>query len=155
VNLPSLKGMTKINPFMYANAAARHAVIVVVAGQTGANAGFNFDGYYKGSATFTVPAHWNIDIEYQNKAALPHSLAITTTHTSPPALEPFGFAPVLSHNAFAGEVGGNWQLLGFNSNHAGKFYFSCLVPGHLASGMWDNLVVSNSATMPSIATSGA
>ncbi|MDB5058490.1 MAG: putative pyrrolo-quinoline quinone [Chloroflexi bacterium] len=154
VNLPSLKGMTKINPFMYANAAARHAVIIVAAGQTGANAGFNFDGYFNGSATFTVPAHWNIDIEYQNKAALPHSLAITTTHTTPPSLEPFGFAPVLSHNAFAGEIGGNWQLLGFNSNHAGKFYFSCLVPGHLASGMWDNFVISNSATMPSIATSG-
>jgi uncharacterized cupredoxin-like copper-binding protein len=37
---------------------------------------------------------------------------------------------------------------------AGHFYLSCLVPGHLASGMWDNFIVSPTATTPSFTVAG-
>ncbi|MGH2387869.1 MAG: sulfocyanin-like copper-binding protein, partial [Chloroflexota bacterium] len=36
--------------------------------------------------------------------------------------------------------------------HAGSFYLDCLVPGHLASGMWDNFVISATATTASMTT---
>jgi hypothetical protein len=43
--LPSLKGLTRINPWMYVNAAKQHVVIKVVAAATPNNSGFNFNGY--------------------------------------------------------------------------------------------------------------
>ena len=45
-----------------------------------------------------------------------------------------------------------YTLIGFDADHAGKFYLICDVPGHLASGMWDNFVVSSTATTASITT---
>jgi len=154
VSLPSLKGYTQVNRFMWANAAAHHVVVQVIAAQTSANAGFNFDGYYNGAATFTVPAHWSVDLEFKNLAALPHSAAITAGHTVPAALVTFGFAPALTPNAAVGTVSKAWQLVGFTADHAGKFSLSCLVPGHLPSGMWDWFEISSTATMPSLSTTG-
>jgi len=155
VNLPSLRGYTKIGKWMYSSAQNHHVIIQTIAAATGANAGFNFDGYDKGQATFTVPTGWSVDLEYANLAALPHSVGITSNTTGKPKLETFGFAPVLSRNAFAGNVGKDTQLLGFRADHSGTFYIVCLVPGHLQSGMWDKFVVSPTAKMPSLATSGA
>ncbi|HXT38120.1 MAG TPA: sulfocyanin-like copper-binding protein, partial [Chloroflexota bacterium] len=100
--------------------------------------------------TFTVPLHWSVDIEFKNLAVLPHSLAIADGHTAPAKLETFGFAPVASANVTAGTVSKNWQLLGLAADHAGTFYIDCLVPGHLASGMWDNFVISANTTTASL-----
>ena len=47
-----------------------------------------------------------------------------------------------------------WQLVGFTADHAGKFSLSCLVPGHLQSGMWDWFEISSTATTPSLSTTG-
>ncbi len=155
VNLPALRGYTKIGKWMYASAQLHHVIIQTIAAATGANAGFNFDGYDKGQATFTVPNGWSVDLEYANLAALPHSVGITSNTTGAPKLETFGFAPVLSRNAFAGTIGKDTQLMGFRADHSGTFYLVCLVPGHLQSGMWDKFDISSTATMPSFATSGA
>jgi len=154
VNLPALRGYTKIGKWMYTSPQTHHVIIQAIAATTGANAGFNFDGYYKGQATFTVPTGWSVDLEYANLAALPHSVGITSNTTGQPKLEYFGFAPVLSRNAFAGNVGKDTQLLGFRADHSGTFYMVCLVPGHLQSGMWDKFVVSPTAKAPSLATAG-
>jgi len=153
VALPSLKGYTQVSKYVYVNAAQHHAILQVVAAATGDNSGFNFDGAYNGQGTFTVPVHWSVDIEFKNLAALPHSVAIADGHTAPAKLETFGFGPVLSANATAGTVSKNWQLLGFDADHSGTFYLDCFVPGHLASGMWDNFVVSATATTASFMTS--
>jgi len=150
VVLPSLKGYTQVSKYVYVNAAQHHAIIQIVAGATADNSGFNFDGYAKGQATFTVPVHWSVDIEYKNLAALPHSMAIADGHTAPAKLETFGFAPVTSANVIGGTINKNFQLLGMVADHAGSFYLDCLVPGHLASGMWDNFVVSATATTASM-----
>lgn len=155
VNLPAVRGYTQLNKWMWASAQNRHVIIRTIAAQNGGNAGFNFDGFYKGQATFTVPTGWSVDLEFTNLAALPHSIGITSNITGKPKLEYFGFAPVLSRNAFAGTIGKDWQLMGFRADHAGTFYFACLVPGHLQSGMWDKFVVSSAAKMPSLSTSGA
>jgi hypothetical protein len=150
VTLPSLKGYTQVNKYVYVNPAQHHAIIQIVAAATGDNSGFNFDGYSKGQATFTVPVHWSVDIEYKNLAALPHSVAIADGHVAPAKLETFGFGPVASANATAGTINKNFQLLGMSADHAGTFYLDCLVPGHLQSGMWDNFVVSSTATTASM-----
>jgi hypothetical protein len=84
--LPSLKGLKLVDKWMYVDAKSQHVVITVVAAATANNSGFNFDGYTKGQATFVVPEGWNADIEFSNKAALSHSLAIASTLKTPPKL---------------------------------------------------------------------
>lgn len=154
VSLPSTMGYKQINKFEWVNASAHHVILQVVAAQTGANNGFNFDGYFNGGATFTVPVHWNVDLEYKNLAALPHSVAIADSQKAPASLETFGFAPVASANPTVGTVSRTWQLLAFDADHVGHYFMDCLVPGHLQSGMWDNFIVSPTATAPSLTTSG-
>jgi len=153
VALPSLAGYKQVAKHVYVNAAKHHVILQMVAGETSANNGFNYNGYYNGQATYTVPVHWSVDIEFKNLAALPHSIGIGDSHMPPPKLETFGFAPVLSANATAGTLNKTYQLLGFAADHTGSFYLDCLVPGHLQSGMWDNLVVSATATTASFTTS--
>ena len=150
VSLPSLAGYKQVSKYVWVNAAKHHAILQIIAAATGANNGFNFDGYFNGQGTFTVPLHWSVDIEFKNLAVLPHSLAIADGHTAPAKLETFGFAPVASANVTAGTVSKNWQLLGLAADHAGTFYIDCLVPGHLASGMWDNFVISANTTTASL-----
>ena len=154
VSLPSTAGYKQVNAFEWVNAAAHHVILQVIAAQTSANNGFNFDHYFNGQATFTIPVHWNVDLEFKNLAALPHSVAIADGHTSPAKLEFFGFGPVASTNATVGTVSKDWQLLAFDADHVGHYYMDCLVPGHLQSGMWDNFVVSATATAPSITNTG-
>jgi hypothetical protein len=155
VALPSLAGYTHVSKFVWVNAANHAVILQIIAGDTGANSGFNFDGYYNGQGTFTVPVHWSVTIEFKNLAALPHSMAIADSHTAPPKLETFGFAPVTSANVMGGTISKSFQLIGFTADHAGNFYLDCLVPGHLQSGMWDHFVVSPSATTASVSASGA
>jgi len=150
--LPSLKGLTRINPWMYANAAKQHAVIKVVAAATPNNSGFNFNGYAKGQATFVVPLGWNVEFEFSNKAALPHSLAIASNLKAPPKLPYFGLAPAETRNAMAGIGPGVTQVVGLSAVPAGKYYMVCMVPGHIQAGMWDYFTISATAKMPSIQT---
>jgi hypothetical protein len=85
-------------------------------------------------------------IEFHNAATLPHSAAITDKHVAPATVETLGALPAETTNATAGTTGKNWEIvgggLGLVASTAGHFYLSCLVPGHLAGGMWDNFVVS-------------
>jgi PQQ-dependent dehydrogenase (methanol/ethanol family) len=151
--LPSLKGMTKINPWMYANPKTSHVVIIAQAAATPNNSGFNFDGYANGKATFTVPAGWFVDFEFSNKAALPHSLGIASSLTNLGNLPYFGYGPAESPNASAGTGPNVTQVVGIEAAPAGKYYLVCLVPGHVKTGMWDYFTISTTATMPSIQTS--
>jgi hypothetical protein len=155
--LPRLTGFTQINKYMWDNPSKKVAVIQVIAGSTSVNNGFNFDGYYNGQATFTVPRYWSMFIEFKNDAALPHSAAITTGHVAPATILNGVLGPLATANAKVGTTGKAWQIiggggLGVIADTAGKFYLSCLVPGHLQSGMWDNFVVSPTATAPALTT---
>lgn len=153
VALPSLKGFTKVNPYMYVDAKSQVVVIEVTAGATGANSGFNFDGYAKGAANFVVPLNWTVNLEFANKSAIPHSMAITSDIKVPPTVEPFGFGVAETSNPQSGiGAGAPTQLVSLAADHAGKFYMACLVPGHIQSGMWDYFTISKTATMPSIQT---
>ncbi|HEY8284846.1 MAG TPA: PQQ-binding-like beta-propeller repeat protein [Chloroflexota bacterium] len=152
VKLPSLKGYTRLNPWMYVDTTHQHVVIVLVAGETGADSGFNFDGYYDGKANFIVPANWTVDLEFSNKAALPHSAGIVKSTKTPPQLQPFGFGVAVTPNALGGTGHGVTQLVSFVADHAGSYFVACLVPGHIQSGMWDHFTISNTAKLPSIQT---
>lgn len=148
--LPSLKGLTKLNSFMYADAKTHHVVIKLTAALTSANSGFNFDGYTKGQATFVVPLGWNVEWEFANKAGLPHSAALASNLATPPKLPIMGVGPVETANAVAGIGPGATQLVGFQAVLPGNDYLVCLVPGHIQTGMWDHFIISKTAKAPSI-----
>ena len=157
--LPSLRGFKQLNKWMWDVPEKKVVVIQVVAAPNGANNGFNFDGFYKGQATITIPQFWSMVIEFKNDAALPHSAAVTYTNKPGTKVWASGLGPVESPNPIAGTTGKSWQLVGGGIGNivldqAGHFYLSCLVPGHLQSGMWDHFVVSATAKAPSLTTSG-
>jgi sulfocyanin len=137
---------------MYVGAKKQHVVIKMVAAATPNNSGFNFDGYAKGHATFVVPLGWNVEFEFSNKAALPHSLAIASNLGTPPKLPYFGIAHAETRNAMAGIGPGVTQVVGLSAVPAGKYYLVCMVPGHIQAGMWDYLTISATAKMPSMQT---
>ena len=150
--MPSLKGLTRLNPWMYVNAKNQHLVLRIVAAATPNDSGFNFDGYAKGQATFVVPQNWNVDFMFSNKAALPHSMAIASNLKLPPTLAPFGFGQVKTPDPIEGTGPGVTQVVGMSAVPAGKYYMVCLVPGHIQAGMWDYFTISATAKMPSIQT---
>jgi PQQ-dependent dehydrogenase (methanol/ethanol family) len=153
---PSLQGLIKINPWEYANPETQRLVIDIVAAATGDNSGFNFDGYSKGAANFIVPAGWEVSIIFTNKGALPHSVGIATSIANDvPTVVTSVLGPQQAPlAALQGQRGGApASYINFQATQIGKNYLVCLVPGHLAAGMWDYITESTSAHMPSIAVS--
>lgn len=158
--LPSLRGFRQLNKWMWDIPEKKVVVLQVIAASNSTNAGFNFNGYYKGQATITIPQYWSMVIEFRNDAALPHSAAVTYTNKPATGVVSTALGPIQSPNPIAGTTGKGWQLVGGGIGNivldqAGHFYLSCLVPGHLQSGMWDNFVVSPTAKGPSILPAGA
>ncbi|MDB5058202.1 MAG: putative pyrrolo-quinoline quinone [Chloroflexi bacterium] len=150
VKPPSLAGFTKLRSDLFADQVHHQVVIMLTAAATTANNGFNFNGFFNGSGTFTVPETWTVFWEFRNKASLPHSAAIVTSIKTPLTDVPFGFGVASTPNAIAGTGAGVTQVVSFVADHPGKFILGCLVPGHIQSGMWDNFVISSTAKAPSI-----
>ena len=128
--------------------ATPHTVrITLVAGKTQANGGFNFDGYAKGAMTLTVPVGWKVEVEFENAAPLPHSLAVTPFRETQPA---GGItAPAFLGGATADLIGGLPRgaktVLTFVASRPGRYELACGVPGHAVIGMWVSLIVSATA----------
>lgn len=127
---------------------AHRVVITVIAADTNANNGFNFDGYAKGKANFVVPFGWKVVFKFSNHTSLPHSLAIAAGHGNNPKLPKIGGKKVMTPNAKSGIAKGKTQTLTFMAKPAGKHFLVCLVPGHDAAGMWDHLTIKKGAKKP-------
>ncbi|MGH2390028.1 MAG: sulfocyanin-like copper-binding protein, partial [Chloroflexota bacterium] len=147
----TVKGLTRINQWVYMDQKAKHVVFKVVAASTNDNNGFNFDGYAKGKANFVVPSGWHADFIFTNNATLPHSMAVVPTLKISAKTTPFAATP----NPRAGIGAGKTQYAGWGlaPPGPGKYYLVCLVPGHITAGMWDYLTVDFTAKVPSIQTS--
>jgi hypothetical protein len=59
------------------DAASKTVQLTIMATYNGANSGFNFNGYYAGQWTITVPLGARVQVSFINKAALAHSLEVT------------------------------------------------------------------------------
>jgi sulfocyanin len=155
-NLPSTTGMTQINKFTYVDTKNKRVLFIMTAAYNNNNAGFNFDGYAKGDATYVVPTGYSVTFEFSNAEKIPHSLGVTSNHTGTLNTPVFGFGPVETAGAIAGIKQGVYQVVGLTADHTdiGKYFLTCLVPGHAASGMWVNFTISTTATAPAITTSG-
>jgi sulfocyanin len=154
--LPDLSQYTKVAPYLYVNAAQKKAVIQLVAAATPADGGFNFDGYDKGRANFVIPVGWSATLEFANRSAIPHDVALTRSLNVPltpvpPEGEPAPVAipgPTTLAHGISASSGTLAQP--FGTTAPGLYYLVCGVPGHVEAGMWDYLTVSATAKQPSI-----
>ena len=136
--------------------AAAHTVeLTIVAGQK--NVEFGFNGYQRTAMTVTIPAGWQVVVNFVNQGGLPHSLIVVPSgadHAAAPPTTPV-FAGAATGNLAAGLPSGGKQTLTFEASTPGTYEFVCAVRGHAVAGQWFPLVVSSTAEAPSVTPAGA
>jgi sulfocyanin len=135
--------------------AAAEATFTVVANQTPANAGQNFNGVDHGRLTITVPPGTPVHVKFTNAktAALPHSFQViplkgtAKAPTLPAQAEPqAAFKGAESPNAGAvGTPPGKTDEIRFTASKAGHYLFICGYPGHALLGMYGTFDVTPGA----------
>lgn len=121
---------------------AHTAVWTMMAGLGTTNGGENFDGFFKGQMTVSVPLGWTIKIPFKNVGDLPHSLVVEPWGENYNTPQPkAAFPGAETKLAVDGTAPGSGQTLTFKALKPGKYRVVCAVPGHAALGMWDTLIV--------------
>jgi sulfocyanin len=127
--------------------AATTAGFSIIAGQTPANGGLNFNGASTGHLVITVPVGAAVQLTLTNKGDLPHSLQVISYRDQLPATS-------LAHPAFPGAetpnpqegiMKGKTAVATFTASKPGKYLLICGFPGHALLGMYGILEVSASA----------
>jgi sulfocyanin len=139
-------------------AAGPHTVIVpLIAGQTPADGGFNFNGYGHGGMTIVVPVGWKVVVQFQNSSVLPHSALIAPSAAAQSSVPPATpvFAGGATKDLSTGLAQGTKATFSFTTGKPGTYAIVCGVPGHATAGMWDKLIVSATAKTPSVAPARA
>lgn len=127
--------------------------LVMVASADGSNGTLNFNGFARDELTVTVPLGWKVKVELTNKGlgALPHSLAVTEEMNPLPIQDgTVAFPRATTVRFVAGLLPGESDDFSFTANKEGRFLLFCGVPSHGVLGMWNYLVVSKEALLPSI-----
>jgi len=134
-------------------ATPEHTVrVTIIAEETPANGGFNFNGYARGGMTLTVPVGWKVVMEFENAGPLAHSLAVlpyASTQAAAPPNSP-AFSGAATKDLAIGLPRGTRETFTFVARRPGTYELTCGVPGHAVAGMWDRLIVSATAKRPSI-----
>lgn len=134
--------------------AAAEATFTIVANQTSANGGQNFNGTDKGRLTITVAPGTPVHIKFENAktAVLPHSFQVVPLKGSakspalPAQAEPQpAFPGAETPNATAGLLAGKSVDVRFTASKAGHYLFVCGFPGHALLGMYGTLDVTPGA----------
>lgn len=124
--------------------AAATAAFSLVAGQSSANGGINFNGTVKGALVITVPVGAQVKLTLANKGDLPHSLQIIPFTTTPPATavkQPV-FPGAQTPNPEVGIMKGQTAVAQFTAAKPGKYLLICGFPGHALLGMYGIFNVS-------------
>lgn len=124
----------------------------IIAGPTPVNSGMNFNGANAGGLQLTVPLKWRVTLHFSNADEnMPHSVIVTKLELPVPGnpSKP-AFAGSESKDAMSGVNVGSKQDVRFTVDQAGTYMIVCGVPGHGTAGMWIRLVVSATATAPTM-----
>lgn len=143
--------------WMTLDADARKVEMDVLAGYNVNNNNWNYNGYFKGGMTVTVPRGWSVRIAFSTlDGNYPHSLVIIKDPGAPDNLpvkagrEDVGIRRAYSKNPLGGIYGGDRDTLSFKVKEAGDYLFFCGIPGHGAAGMWVFFKVNADAEAPYI-----
>jgi sulfocyanin len=135
--------------WMHADPSSKSVRLDIAMGAPGEGSGLNFNGYSHGHMTITVPLGWKVSMKVTNADSLPHSLEIVAEQTTPPidGVET-AFPRAETIDLKDGMPPNASDSLSFTADKAGRYWIMCAVPGHVQGGMWDLLVVSETATAP-------
>jgi plastocyanin len=144
-----VKGITEAD-FLRLSSKPKTVEIILVAVWNDENYGMNFNGYAKGSATYTIPIGWALEVTYINPSPIPHSLiviekeSIKKIQIAEPYFKGAAVPEHLKGSPFAK------QTFTFTSDEAGEYAFACGFPGHAAGGHWIALDIDAKATEPTL-----
>jgi sulfocyanin len=125
-----------------ADAAARTAILRLVAGLGSANSGFNFNGASNGRMVVSIPVGYKLTVKFGNAAVLTHSAVVTASANRTAVSFPPAFPGAATPNPTTGVGQGVLQTFTFTATKVGTYAIVCAVPGHAAAGMWDVLKVT-------------
>jgi len=133
--------------------ASNHTVdLHLAASETGALAGFNYDGYGEGQMRVRIPVGWHVEVTCTNKSStLTHSCAVIEDHRLSPYGAPIAFPGAATPDPRSGLGFGQTARFGFVASRVGNYRIACLVIGHEIDGMWDWLTVT-AGGRPSVET---
>ena len=130
--------------------------LLLVGAADGTNGTMNYNGYGSGDMTVIIPFGWKVEVTFRNKGlgAIPHSLALVNEAIAMP-LEGgiLAFPRATTVKLVPGLLAGEQDSFEFVANKEGRFLFFCGVTGHGIQGMWDYLIVSKEAKVPSVLVS--
>lgn len=117
--------------------------LLLVSSSTGADGGFNFDGYGNGAMRISIPRGWRVDVTCRNASVtLSHSCAIVRDIPLSPYGAPLAFAGASTPSPSGGVGPGVTKSFSFVAARVGTYRIACLVSGHEIDGMWDWLTVT-------------
>jgi len=127
--------------------------LLLVGAADGTNGTMNYNGYGNGDMTVIIPFGWKVKGTFRNKGlgAIPHSLAVVN-ETIPMPVEGgvLAFPRATTVKLVPGLLAGEEDSFEFVANTEGRFLIFCGVTGHGVQGMWDYLIVSKEAKVPSV-----
>jgi len=124
--------------------------IHLVAGSTGDNNYWNFQGYYGGRGGITVPEGYTVTITLENRDPnMAHSVGVGERQASWPGSFPTPVTPVfegaVTENPTSmteSTMPGESESITFVAERAGDYALICYVVGHASAGMWMPFTVS-------------
>jgi sulfocyanin len=132
--------------------------LTLIAGYDNTNSGFNFDGAAHGQMTVTVPLGDTIDVTFKNNAqgeqhnivVIPYTKTLPGSSSTPAFSGAASPTPKFTRGGAPGSTSAAQQF-SFTAGKSGTYLLICGIAGHAIAGMWDNLVVSPTATSATVA----
>lgn len=133
--------------YVSSNAATKTATLTVDASQGAAGGGLNFNGAVKGAKSFTVPAGWNVVLNFKNMGSLAHSAAVVKGSTPPlnVTAKDLAFPGAATKMLMQGLATNTADTVKFKATTAGTYLIVCGVPGHALGGQYLGLKVVSGA----------
>ncbi|MBL9174859.1 MAG: hypothetical protein JNL10_15080 [Verrucomicrobiales bacterium] len=144
-----IEGITEAD-FLRMGEAPKTVKITLVAAYTPANYGMNFNGSFKGNATYTIPTGWTVEVTFINPSPVPHSVLVVEKEKTRKVQ--MG-EPAFSGGSIPNPVQGmslNKASFKFTAGEAGDYAFCCGFPTHALSGHWVALNVRDDAKVPTL-----
>ena len=124
--------------------------ITLVAVWNDDNHGMNFNGFSKGTATYTIPKDWTAEVTYINPSPIPHSLIVIEKDNIGKIQMPEPFFKGAAVPKHLVGISYGKSTFSFTADEAGEYAFACGFPGHSAAGHWIALNVSADAKVPTL-----
>ncbi len=136
--------------FISLDESAKQVNLTVFAAFDATNGGLNFNGYASGTATYTVPAGWTVQVTFKNLSTQsPHSNMIVPDGAQNQVRMPAPiFAGASTPNPESGITSGS-QVYTFVADKEGRYVMACGIPGHASNGHWIWFVVGPADSQPS------